>query len=281
MQDRRILNSWKEISQHLGRGVRTAQRYEEKLGLPVHRPAGKERSAVVAFADEIDGWVSNSPTRRNMDGSPVSELPSPDRRPASELLNEVLITPELWRRRAHQVDAAALDRVRREIANHLTGPEQLLLQALVRAALDLCGAHSAGFSTCATDEHGADIFRWDAIAGALAHAIGGSTPRNWSPCGVTLDRQSAQLFYHQHRYFTYFSTAKPLIVEGLVLPVYLERNKPLGTLWIASHDEQRKFDGGDVQIMNSLAHFCAAAINLMRNRKPESTRVEQPARMSA
>lgn len=279
MQDKRILNSWKEISQHLGRGVRTAQRYEEKLGLPVHRPAGKERSAVVGFSDEIDRWLSRSPTRPPGNGSPISE-PPPDHRVSSDLLEEVLITPELWRRRAHQVDAAALDGVRRQIAACLTGDEHSLLQALVNAALKLCNAHSSGFSTCAKDEHGADIFRWEAIAGALAPAVGGSTPRNWSPCGVTLDRQSAQLFYYQHRYFTYFSQAKPLIVEGLVLPVYLDKNNPLGTLWIASHDEQRKFDGSDVQIMNSLSHFCAAAINLMRNRKSEIGQ-EQSTRMSA
>ncbi|HET9743647.1 MAG TPA: GAF domain-containing protein [Terriglobales bacterium] len=281
MQDRRILNSWKEISQHLGRGVRTAQRYEEKLGLPVHRPAGKERSAVVAFADEIDRWLGGSPTREQMNVSPVPELPAPDPGPSSDLLNEVLITPELWRRPAHDVDAAALDRVRRHIGSCVTSSEQPLLQALVDAALELCEAHTAGFSVCAKDAHDADCFRWDAMDGALAHAVGGSTPRNWSPCGVTLDRQSAQLFFYPHRYFTYFSEAKPRIVEGLVLPIYLETNRPLGTLWIVSHDEQRKFDGGDVQIMNSLAHFCAAAISRMRNRKPQTREEEQPARMSA
>ena len=53
----RILNSWKEIASYLGRGIRTIQRYEEKLGLPVHRPARRERSAVVAFADELERWL--------------------------------------------------------------------------------------------------------------------------------------------------------------------------------------------------------------------------------
>lgn len=58
-----ILNSWKEIASYLGRGVRTTQRYEQKLGLPVHRPAGRERSAVVAFADELERWLRNAPSR--------------------------------------------------------------------------------------------------------------------------------------------------------------------------------------------------------------------------
>jgi hypothetical protein len=55
---RQILNGWKEISNHIERGVRTAQRWEAQLGMPVHRPALKDRSAVVAFSDELDRWIS-------------------------------------------------------------------------------------------------------------------------------------------------------------------------------------------------------------------------------
>jgi hypothetical protein len=57
---RRILNGWKEISNHIERGVRTAQRWEALLGMPVHRPALKDRSAVVAFTDELDGWITRN-----------------------------------------------------------------------------------------------------------------------------------------------------------------------------------------------------------------------------
>lgn len=57
---RQILNGWKEISNHIERGVRTAQRWESLLGMPIHRPAMKDRSAVVAFSDELDGWLSRS-----------------------------------------------------------------------------------------------------------------------------------------------------------------------------------------------------------------------------
>jgi hypothetical protein len=64
--NRRILNGWKEISNHIDRGVRTAQRWEALLGMPVHRPALKDRSAVVAFSDELESWLSRtSPDLRN------------------------------------------------------------------------------------------------------------------------------------------------------------------------------------------------------------------------
>ncbi len=58
-----ILNSWKEIATYLGRGVRTVQRWEADLGLPVHRPKGRDRSAVLALADELDLWVRQTPVR--------------------------------------------------------------------------------------------------------------------------------------------------------------------------------------------------------------------------
>jgi PleD family two-component response regulator len=52
-----VLNGWKEIAQYLGRGIRTVQRWESMYGMPVHRPAAKDRSAVTAFPSEIDNWL--------------------------------------------------------------------------------------------------------------------------------------------------------------------------------------------------------------------------------
>jgi hypothetical protein len=68
MSERRILNSWKEIANYLGRGVRTVQRWEAQLGLPVHRPAGKDHSAVLAFSSELDQWLDSRPLRQAVDG---------------------------------------------------------------------------------------------------------------------------------------------------------------------------------------------------------------------
>ncbi len=53
---RRTLNCWKEIASYLGCGVRTAQRWERNLGLPVRRPNVSEYRIVVAFEDELDKW---------------------------------------------------------------------------------------------------------------------------------------------------------------------------------------------------------------------------------
>lgn len=51
------LTTWKEIAHYLGKGLRTAQRYEQQLGLPVRRPKRHRKGVVLAFAEEIDGWM--------------------------------------------------------------------------------------------------------------------------------------------------------------------------------------------------------------------------------
>ena len=58
-----ILNGWKEIAEYLDRGLRTVQRYERTLGLPVRRPAGKSNGTVIATKAELDAWVMASPIR--------------------------------------------------------------------------------------------------------------------------------------------------------------------------------------------------------------------------
>ena len=58
-----ILSGWKQIANHLGKGVRTVQRYERELGLPIRRPAGKSSASVIATAGELDAWVTASPIR--------------------------------------------------------------------------------------------------------------------------------------------------------------------------------------------------------------------------
>jgi TolB-like protein/cytochrome c-type biogenesis protein CcmH/NrfG len=50
------LVSWKEIAVHLGREVRTVQRWEKTEGLPIHRHEHQKKSTVYAYASELDAW---------------------------------------------------------------------------------------------------------------------------------------------------------------------------------------------------------------------------------
>ena len=61
------LTSWKEIAQHLGKGVRTVQRWERE-GLPVRRPKAGQKGRVLAFPEEIDRWVRAEYTRNDEPG---------------------------------------------------------------------------------------------------------------------------------------------------------------------------------------------------------------------
>lgn len=51
-----ILNSWKEIAVYLQAGIRTLQRWELELGMPIHRFTNGSHSRVFAFAKELDLW---------------------------------------------------------------------------------------------------------------------------------------------------------------------------------------------------------------------------------
>jgi hypothetical protein len=66
-----LLTGWKNIARHLGMGVRTAQRYELMAALPIRRPAGRPRTAVIATIGELDAWVSASPLRQSFLLSPI------------------------------------------------------------------------------------------------------------------------------------------------------------------------------------------------------------------
>ena len=57
-----ILQSWKQISQYVGRTERTLQRWEQEFGFPVHRPSGKSRSSVMALPQEIREWTCGKPS---------------------------------------------------------------------------------------------------------------------------------------------------------------------------------------------------------------------------
>lgn len=52
-----VLQSWKEIASELNCGVRTAQRWERKLGLPVRRIGKGPKGRVVGFKHELDRWL--------------------------------------------------------------------------------------------------------------------------------------------------------------------------------------------------------------------------------
>lgn len=131
------------------------------------------------------------------------------------------------------------------------------LQAYLECALTLCNADSAGISLLET-AGGITQFRWVALAGHYRDFVGGTTPRHASPCGVTLDRGTPQLFDEPGRHFACFANANPPIIEGLVLPIPGPAQCP-GTIWVVGHTRAVEFDLEDVRVMTALAGFASFA----------------------
>ncbi len=58
-----VLSSWKEIAAYLGKGVRTVQRWERELHLPIHRPVEHNARIVIAVPEELDNWIQQQMPR--------------------------------------------------------------------------------------------------------------------------------------------------------------------------------------------------------------------------
>jgi signal transduction histidine kinase len=175
---------------------------------------------------------------------------------------DILVSDSLRSRPARPRDYAREVEGMNALAQCMLKDPARLQQCFSDVALALCGAGSAGISMLEGADGAAPIFRWTALAGAFASYVGGSTPRDFSPCGLCLDRDASILVYRPGRVFTYFNEAAPEIVEGLVVPLHDADGTAVGTIWIVSHDEGRKFDATDVVVMEQIAGFFAVATRM-------------------
>lgn len=174
-------------------------------------------------------------------------------------LEDILITEVLSCRSPKAPALETENQALHTLVRQLAQSPQTMLKTLVAVAKDLTQAGTAGVSLLEVTPSGKKIFRWVALAGKLERYEQNTTPGDFSPCGVCLERRAPQLYSHPEQYFTYLQQVKTAIVEGLVIPLASDEQS-LGTIWIVSHDEQRHFDAEDVRVMTSLADFTVAAL---------------------
>ncbi len=86
------------------------------------------------------------------------------------------------------------------LAQTLADAPDMILQRLAETALQLCRADTAGISLL-DEKDGAEVFRWEALAGVFSDRLNATMPRNASPCGTTIDRNATQLMYMAERIF--------------------------------------------------------------------------------
>ena len=184
--------------------------------------------------------------------SDVAGMESPRTWPVGPRVEEVLAA-----RPARPISLQAQNDALCELAQALARADGDVLQQLADRALVLCGAHSAGVSLIELD--GAErVFRWHAVAGRWSNYVMGSMPRNLSPCGIVVDRHAAQVMPDPDLYFPAMRLAIPLAKEALLVPFDV-LGETVGTVWVVSHEEGVRFTADDLRMIESLAHFAAAA----------------------
>jgi len=63
------LTGWKDVAAYLGRSVRTVQRWERELGLPVRRVRTQAGEVIYARRGELDGWLASRSAESDVEGN--------------------------------------------------------------------------------------------------------------------------------------------------------------------------------------------------------------------
>ncbi|MBU4495526.1 MAG: tetratricopeptide repeat protein [Acidobacteria bacterium] len=66
MQDKHVLDSWKEIAGYLSRTIKTCHRWENDLDLPIRRLDGSPKARVFAYKEELDSWLEEKLNEREL-----------------------------------------------------------------------------------------------------------------------------------------------------------------------------------------------------------------------
>jgi GAF domain len=171
----------------------------------------------------------------------------------------MLSTAELSRRPSRTPDHAGESQALIELARVMATSPDAILQKLAETALTLCRAHSAGLSVLEEGDQRSN-FHWRAIAGQWAPHLNGGTPRNFGPCGTVLDRNAALVCSHPELDFPYWAPIKPVLEEGLLIPFYI-KGEALGTIWVVSHDDSRRFDAEDLRLDDQSGHLRGSGLS--------------------
>jgi two-component sensor histidine kinase len=179
-------------------------------------------------------------------------------------VDDIFVTHELElrpaKRRSYRREKDALQ----ELAAKLDGEPADVLPRFVELAMKLTGASSAGLSLYEPEPE--PVFRWHHLRGKLVRFEGTTTPRDHSPCGVTLDRNGPVLSNNPERLYDWIAAENLTIPEVLLVPLHVGEDEPLGTLW-AIADEAGHFRKQDAVVTTELARFVAIALRMVESEK--------------
>lgn len=175
-------------------------------------------------------------------------------------MRDLLESREFTQREARDRVANRQQLALQEIAQKFSDTSEAMLQKLVESAVAYCGADSAGVSLEEPDGEGGLHFRWIAVAGSFEKYLTGTTPRNFSPCGVCVDQWRPQCFKVTKPYYDFLGVIAEPILDGMLIPWQGYFNR--GTIWAVSHQSESAFDMSDYTVLQRLADLVAAAVRL-------------------
>lgn len=182
--------------------------------------------------------------------------------PGSVPLDCVIATSELDTRPTRAPDYSIEVQALRELSRKLGEGPRAALQCLVDQAVRLCRAGSAGISIAETAD-GNDVFRWHAVAGQLSPFLHATLPRWFSPCGEVLGRRATILMRGMIGHYPYVGGLGLPLPEVLLVP-FFEDERPVGTIWVAHHDDSR-FDREDLRLLLSLSEATTGIVRSFRS----------------
>jgi signal transduction histidine kinase len=197
--------------------------------------------------------------------------------PVDDVIDTHLLRQRPSKMPDHRAEAAAM----LELAQALATDPTSVAQRLVDKALELTGAASAGLSL-SESEDGKEIFRWVATAGEYSRYLGGTMPRDFSPCGEVLRRAEPLLMRDMVRAYPYVDMLHAPPSEVLLVP-FAKDGALIGTVWVVGHDAGHVFDQEDLRIVKSLAVFASAVsatVGLVRKLEARGAEVSRDLELS-
>jgi len=167
-------------------------------------------------------------------------------------------------------------RVLRRIADLLAERSAGALQELVNIAVDECHGDSSGVSLEEQTPEGAIRFRWVVVAGSFSRYVGGTTPREYSPCGTCLDRNSPQHYRLYKPYYDFLGVSADPILDGILIP--WRGVGAAGTIWLVSHRSRTEFDRHDYELLAMIADIVAVALKFQDREQAARKRALQEGR---
>ncbi|ADW67438.1 GAF domain-containing protein [Granulicella tundricola] len=189
---------------------------------------------------------------------------------------ELSTDPSFTARQLHTRDLAVQMEGMRRLTHAFVSSPETILQELVNAAIDLCGADSAGISVEQENRTEENYYRWVATAGEFAGFLNATLPHHPSACTLTLERGRPQLFRVTKPFYDLLGVSAPVVTDGLLLPWQADDTR--GTIYVVAHGRPEAFDSEDLRLMQVLADFAAMAV---RHQSQQKTLLQQASNTAA